>query len=589
MKFEKLSSNKSKKGISSIVGGIFFLVLMTAGFTVYYVALDSQSQMLDTQKIIADTQVGKIKEDFVIAASSDPGDNRLSIQVINRGHNPIEVADVWIINKTDASQNATRHNVDYRDSAIPVGHSGNILFNTPLYLVPEIYDIKVVSSLGTIKTVEYDVNGGSNILNAELLALPPDVRVGENVTLALIVTNTGQFTVDNVAPDPLTVTPDYCAPLLPVSLGPSKILPAQSVIFLWECTLFGPIGFDVDFSNVARGTLDGAPVVSNIAIDTATIRDFSTGGTIVLNQELLSRPEIFMTIPSPYGDDPNDLGLWGINVVNPTPGPMEVSKIAVTALTSRPNKNDKLFDETSSTCAGTTVAPTPASWSCPVQNQLMWKNFTTPVIIPGYSVFPFVVRAESGALAGAGDILETILISTNVFTTLGQFGKTSYGSSMANDGSAIVNVFLSSVKDSTTPSNIRIEKTGILSGTPTTFYVTIADFDAGSTYRIDSGSRLIINIPRNWIGINYPSDPDFNISTSTNLGQTQIIGELTGNIVSGGKSLEFTATPPCVSDSTMYVMYILADGTVSASGVPQIAVGPLAEIILQVVPEASCT
>jgi len=36
-----------RKAISSIVGGIFFLVLMTSGFTVYYVALDTQSQMLE--------------------------------------------------------------------------------------------------------------------------------------------------------------------------------------------------------------------------------------------------------------------------------------------------------------------------------------------------------------------------------------------------------------------------------------------------------------------------------------------------------------------------------------------------------------
>jgi len=36
-------------------------------------------------------------------------------------------------------------------------------------------------------------------------------------------------------------------------------------------------------------------------------------------------------------------------------------------------------------------------------------------------------------------------------------------------------------------------------------------------------------------------------------------------------------------------MYILADGVVSDGGVPQVAVGPLAEIILQVVPNGLCT
>jgi len=90
-----------RKAISSIVGGIFFLVLMTSGFTVYYVALDTQSQMLGVQQIIADTEVKKIREKFTISVSIDPNDNdRLAIQVTNEGTNVVEIADAWIVNKT---------------------------------------------------------------------------------------------------------------------------------------------------------------------------------------------------------------------------------------------------------------------------------------------------------------------------------------------------------------------------------------------------------------------------------------------------------------------------------------------------------
>jgi len=158
VRFPKSNGLNQKKGISSIVGGIFFLVLMTSGFTVYYVALDSQSQMLDTQQVIADYEVAKIREKFVVAASSDSGDNnRLSLQVVNTGNTVVEIADVWIINKTDAAEPAAKYDVDYRDASVPVGYSGNILANTPLYLISDIYDIKVISSLGTIQAVEYDV------------------------------------------------------------------------------------------------------------------------------------------------------------------------------------------------------------------------------------------------------------------------------------------------------------------------------------------------------------------------------------------------------------------------------------------------
>ena len=160
---------------------------------------------------------------------------------------------------------------------------------------------------------------------------------------------------------------------------------------------------------------------------------------------------------------------------------------------------------------------------------------------------------------------------------------------MVNNDSALVNVFLSSVKDSTAVGDIMINQTGILAQVPVTFYATIADFTSEPDYRIDSSSRIIINVPRDWLFVTYPDDDDFIISDTQFLGQTQIIGELNVNIDNSGKSLEFTATPPCVENPTMYVMYILADGVVSDVGVPQVAVGPLAEIILQVIPNGICT
>ncbi|MCH6586476.1 MAG: hypothetical protein IH792_05565 [Thaumarchaeota archaeon] len=142
-----------RKGISSIVGGIFFLVLMTSGFTVYYVALNSQAEMLHTQQIIADAEVKKVREDFTISLSVDPSDNdRLAIQVTNKGTNVVEIADAWVVNKTATNQPATKSEIKYDDAFIPAGYSGEILASTPVYLGFGEYDIKVISTLGTIVT-----------------------------------------------------------------------------------------------------------------------------------------------------------------------------------------------------------------------------------------------------------------------------------------------------------------------------------------------------------------------------------------------------------------------------------------------------
>ena len=138
----RFSNFKGRKGIASVIGGLFFLVLMTSGFTVYYIALESQAEMINTQQLVASTEIKKIQEKFAISVAADSSNNNLlQIQVKNQGYYPIEIADVWIINKTDTNQPATKYELDYSDAFIPAGYGGQILENTPLYLNPDLYDI----------------------------------------------------------------------------------------------------------------------------------------------------------------------------------------------------------------------------------------------------------------------------------------------------------------------------------------------------------------------------------------------------------------------------------------------------------------
>ena len=589
MRFSNFENFKGRKGISSIIGGLFFLVLMTSGFAVSYVAIENQSAMIDTQQLIASTEIKKIQEKFAISAAADPNNNnQLQIQVKNQGYHPIEIADVWIINKTDTNQPATKYELDYSDAFIPAGYGGQILENTPLYLNPVLYDIKVVSTLGTIRTAELDVVNGIGNLRAELYAIPPDVRLGENATIAIHVTNVGGFTVKDVSPSlPLLVNPSSAiSSFSEITVAPVDLGPSESAFFTWHYTLNGVVGSQVEFSNYVEGTLSGLEIQSNTVSDKVTLRQSAAGDQIVLNQDLLSRPEIFMVIPSPFGDD-NEYALWGVNVVNPTPIPMDVSKVTINLITPRAQSNDKIFD--TNTCNPVTIPPTTNSWSCPAVNQLMWKNIDSPQQIPPYSVFPFLVKIEPGHLAGMQDSLETIIVQTDIFTTLGEFGKTGYGSSMDNQGSSIANVYLSTIPDSTATANIYSNKAGILAGTSQTFNVVLADFDTDATNKIDAGSRVIINVPKGWTDVNVQSTTGFSTSQQNFPdSSTQIVGQLLSDLtgVGGiGKTITFSATSPCVGNIQMFVMYILADGKINND----FSIGPLAEIVLQVVPNAGCS
>ncbi len=593
MKFLNFKNNR-QKGISSIVGGIFFLVLMTSGFTVYYIALDTQSQMLDNQQIIADSEVAKIKEKFVVAASSSGVNNLLSLQVVNTGNNVVEIADVWIINKTGI-ENATRYDLDYRDVSIPVGYSGNILSNTPLYLISDIYDIKVISSIGTIQAIEYDVAGGSNILQAQMIAIPQDVRFGENATIALIVTNTGDFQIDTVAPNDLDVNPDQCtADPNPIFVGPTNLSPSQSVMFFWDCKLDPPIGNVITFTANATGLLTGVPVDSNNAFDTVTVRDFTSGGDgdeIILKDELFGRPALFMIIPNPFGHNDkkdDERGFWGVNIVNPTNKTMTVNKVSISLIRGNSNDNDIIFASGCEVDRLEMISPA-ADWSCVNKNVVTWKNVAFPITIERQSAFSFLIKIHPDKPTG-GTGLETILVSTSTLTSLGAFGKAPYETAVADNKEAIANVYLSTYGDSTAGSNVRGVVMGISSGATVQFNATMAELSTSGEAIVGGGSnpaQLIINIPKEWTSPSVIGGFGFTVGPPTIFadGSTQIVGSLDANLSNGARYIEFqvTAPPNTGSNAKMYVFHILASGLTNDGSDPY-TVGPIHEAVMQVCP-----
>jgi len=345
-------SPNSRRGISSVVGALIFTVLMIAGFSAMSLALDSQTDIVNTQRVVADTELKKQQEQFGIAVSTD-ANNILNVSVDNIGQNPVEISRVWITNKTLATQPAKPFPVNSNDAFVPTGFTSNVFSTQSLYMMPDTYDIKVISTLGTVRIAEVTVGSGpsSGGLRAELITDPPDVIIGQNVTVAMLVTNTGSSTIENVSPGPLTVTPSLAvlASSSPIPAS-ADLTPGESVLFSWDYTISGTSGDDVTFSSHASGTKieDSAVMTSNTVSDVSTLRlptDGSTSGTNpnIVNDELLARPKLFLIIPSPQGDS-DDKALWGINVANPVNAPMKVSKLSITAFAPGANNNDKIFD-----------------------------------------------------------------------------------------------------------------------------------------------------------------------------------------------------------------------------------------------------
>ena len=110
-------------------------------------------------------------------------------------------------------------------------------------MIPNTYDIKVVSSFGTIKTVELDIiGGGTSGLRAEMVTDPPDVIIGQNVTIAMLVTNTGTLHITNVIPNTLgyassgTIVSPVTSPPTPAFANLDR---GESVLFTWDYLVTG--------------------------------------------------------------------------------------------------------------------------------------------------------------------------------------------------------------------------------------------------------------------------------------------------------------------------------------------------------------
>jgi len=603
----------NRRGISTIVGGIIFLVLLTSGFSSFYIALDVQKDTINTQREISKSIVEKTLEQFVISAGTDPVNNKLGIQVKNQGPNPVEITNIWIINKT-SPYSANSYDIDYEDAFIPPGFGAAILENTPsLYLIPNDYTVKVVSSLGSIKQKDLTVGVPYNLL-VEMFTIPPDVRQGENVTIALRVTNVGDTPLEDVEPHynpPVVNLPSEISASSFISPSPVKLDPSESTIFTWHYKLKtdATVSNKVTFTSAANATdlATGFDILSNNATASIVVRDpqgGSEGEEIIIKDELFGKPQIFMIMPNPLGDDDDefDRPVWGVNVANPTDQPMDVTKVVIIAISPRATSSDKIFKDA---CENTNNAPEKpitisppgppeeGKWTCPESNQLMWKDLDNPITVAPRSVYSFMAKIGGGNMGSSLPDAQNILIQPIVFTTLGQFGKAGYGSTMHSSDVALPNVYLSRIPETTLSANIMGGMTGIVSGATVIFNATIADMTDDVTYGINAGTKLIINLPKEWTFNSIISSNGFDPITPPITypdGSTQIVGELSGVVDewSDAKTIKFSATAPLVSSAKMYIMYILADGTATGSGSSDFTVGPISETVLQVCPTSGC-
>ena len=664
MKFKDCQyTTKKRRGLGTIVGGLIFLILMVSAFSMLGVALQTQSDMGEAARIVANANLARQQEDFKINVYTD-SNQLLTVDVQNLEQNVVEVFSLVITNQTGVVAVADGYPVNIHDipsntSFVTSGKTENIVSTTPITLALavnpgdiELYHFKVISSLGTIKTQSVSCDdtacgaiasaGGG--LTATLFLDGPNAVNTKTSTAIMFVTNTSPVAITNVQPT-AGFSPVFCDDLWTVDVSgatenlfvedvdpcivspssPITLDPHGTALFKWDGTIAGDIGAVFTFCSAVSGDHpDDGPITSGgPSCDSVTVIDPNdcdgcgpgTDGTDTpLDDKFITRPELFLTIPSPFGSygnpagaEPDSRAIWGANVVNPTDTVMLIHKITITAFAPTANNNILIVEPGGSSdldCLPQDISPgngtfpgTKAQeagfWSCPGENTIMWKNFANPIILPPQSVYPFIVNVQGDA--GGNDDVESVLVDSTVVTTSGAFGKGNYQSTKYEYG-MYASIYGHEDVDSVDISKIETERRNIPSDSIQKFRINLAETDHDASTWINAGTKIIVNVPRAFteVAVDYtPGETTGIILGAVDVepsvvihpdGTTQIIATTNVNIGNTdfpeARTLTFTARAPIVATPQLMVMYTLAVG----EGTNGNTVGPLAEIILQVDP-----
>lgn len=597
---------KSRKAISTIVGTFFFVIVMVGAFTAFILMMQTNSEFLVTQLGTSQNEIQKIQGQFTITAAYDSAiGNRLCVSVKNSGSTPLEIADLFIVNKTN---NVVRQfDIDFRDAFVPVSSIRQILENQPITLTSgRIYDIKVVSTSGNVQTTELKVFSGSSPdprLNSTVFVYPANAPSGVNVTVGLQVYNRANTTLINVQPnngrpsvDPAESVAENAFPLI-TNLTISRLDPNEDVLFLWDPEIIGGVGSKLTFTANAKALVEGCTSSSFITSEQDSARVKVIPG---VKKQILASPETLVSFPSPFGSSATK-GVFSLVVQNPTSKPFTVSQVAILIITP---------DSTDSLQSSIGVTPTVSDWTRS-RNVLTWKG--TPVSIPAFDMKEFIVRAEPSASIKTAPINGIIF---NVYSSFGQFGKGPFTLGTLATSTAIVNTYAqNSFTTATQGGSPVFAISDVQSGTTCQkFHFTISnngsasvDSNTGSSFlSTSSNSYLLINIPaglrdiqdkdgdgiKSEGGGSDPCDTADQISSDfvphaliefedgSKQKAVALIGPL---LIQTARTYTMTATMPTISVPAHYIFTLTANGTASSA-----LVGPLAEIDVQVCPTAGC-
>jgi hypothetical protein len=599
MTTKKTDHLETRRGLSTVVGAIFMTIIIGSAMNLALWTLQQQDKV--TQALVEKANTNQVKfNENLYFSDVKISNNKLNLTISNDVATAAKLTALYVVNET--SQQQYKYDldivVDGRDTV-------NIGQSDPSIIIQNYtrYSIKIVSESGNSVTAR--IRPVSEIaFPMSLFVVPPSVTTLENVTLLFSVTNNltgGDIFASEVTPilsKSLSCgNATDCMFTDRISPSPATIPNGNTALFKWVFQVTAPVGTTMTFNASLANAKAGNYVVETGEV--VIVQEAATTSEIIVGNELLQKPEVYMITPGPFGDQGSGSstyrGYWGVVMVNPINIDMTIKMIAINIYSSNLASSHQIIGNS---CSAIGVTPS-TGWDCPHDGVIRWQNLDNPVTLKGHSAYTFMVKAQPGSIP---EKEPAFMLSISVFTNFGQFARQGYASAMYDSTAPIVNVYLTDTNDTsqaTQDSHVFGNLTLTSGTTGRRIYVAIADFEnTGNTAsQINSGATLIINVPRHFSNVVVPDagsmPPGFASATATTYsdGTVQIravtneaIGDQTS---SEAKVFYFDVNVPSTSTTKAYAMHTFIEGRANtATAFPADAFGTFALIVC---PSSGCT
>ncbi len=257
---------KQRRGISTVVGGVFFLIAIITAASYLTSTMNLFEDFSETVFAVEQERENRKKESFDISRLTIEN-NKINLDIYNSGDIPISLTRLWIQNVTGVDQ---VYKFDLNKTVAPGSSAEDVLQLVPFTaLATESYKIKLVTDRGTTK--EFSVNSSTDALELQLFALPEELPTNFKSTVLLTVTNNStQNTIyTNILPILNIVSLGATAQLESSLPDPYPVLEkGNTAIFEWTYRITGDEGDKVRFEASILNGIPGNIITKEVTIKT---------------------------------------------------------------------------------------------------------------------------------------------------------------------------------------------------------------------------------------------------------------------------------------------------------------------------------